>query len=86
MSKLSSIDIVDIAVTSVFAPIALWMLFQYFKPMSVDEKIRIALNEEQYKAEDLYFNELAVNHPLVIMDTNSPLNKLKKKTNKIVFK
>lgn len=62
------------------------MMLQYFKPVAIDQQLRIALNEEHIKAEDLYYNELAVNHPLVIMDTNSPLMQLKRRVNSIVFK
>jgi hypothetical protein len=42
--------------------------------------------QEKTKADDLYYNELAVNHPFVIMNTNSSLIQLKKKTNKLVLK
>jgi len=86
MNKPSSIDVFDIVITGIFAPIALWMVLQYFKPVSVDEQIKMALSEEHIKAVDLYYNELAVNHPYVIMDAKSPLIKLKRKdTNKLVF-
>lgn len=64
---------------------ALWMLSLYFQD-NTDDAMRMALNDDKIKAEDLYYNELAVNHPFVIMNTNSPLIQLKKKTNKLVFK
>ena len=77
---------IEIYICSLFTVIALWILSLYFKDNTVDDKMRIALNEQQSKAEDLYYNELAVNHPFVIMNTNSSLIQLKKKTNKLVLK
>jgi len=77
---------IEIYICSLFTSIALWILSLYFKDNTVDDKMRMALNEQQSKAEDLYYNELAVNHPLVIMNTNSSLIQLKKKTNKLVLK
>ena len=84
LSLLSMIRI-ELFICTFFTAIALWMLSLYFKD-NTDDTMRMALNEEKNKAEDLYYNELAVNHPYVIMNTNSPLIQLKKKTNKLVFK
>ena len=84
LSLLSMIRI-ELFICTFFTAIALWMLSLYFHD-NTDDTMRMALNEEKIKAEDLYYNELAVNHPFVIMNTNSPLIKLKKKTNKLVFK
>jgi len=84
-SLLSMIRI-ELFICTFFTAIALWMLSLYFKDNTIDDKMRMALNEEKSKVEDLYYNELAVNHPLVIMNTNSSLIQLKKKTNKLVFK
>ena len=85
LSLLSMIRI-ELFICTLFTAIALWMLSLSFKDNTVDDRMRMALNEEKNKAEDLYYNELAVNHPYVIMNTNSPLIQLKKKTNKLVFK
>ena len=84
-SLLSMIRI-ELFICTFFTAIALWMLSLYFKDNTMDDKMRMVLNEEKSKAEDLYYNELAVNHPLVIMNTNSSLIQVKKKTNKLVFK
>ena len=83
-SLLSMIRI-ELFICTFFTAIALWMLSLYFKD-NTDDTMRMALNDDKIKAEDLYYNELAVNHPFVIMNTNSPLIQLKKKTNKLVFK
>jgi hypothetical protein len=77
---------IEIYICSLFTAIALWILSLYFKDNTIDDKMRIVLNEEKSKAEDLYYNELAVNHPLVIMNSNSSLIHLKKKQNKLVLK
>jgi low temperature requirement protein LtrA len=77
---------IEIYICSLFTAIALWILSLYFKDNTIDDKMRIALNEEKSKAENLYYNELAVNHPLVIMNSNSSLIHLKKKQNKLVLK
>lgn len=84
LSLLSMIRI-ELFICTFFTAIALWMLSLYFKD-NTDDTMRMALNDDKIKAEDLYYNELAVNHPFVIMNTNSPLIQLKKKTNKLVFK
>jgi len=77
---------IEIYICSLFTAIALWILSLYFKDNTIDDKMRMALNEQQSKADDLYYNELAVNHPLVIMNSNSSLIQLKKKQNKLVLK
>jgi len=76
---------IELFICTLFTVMALWMLSLYFQD-NTDDAMRMALNDDKIKAEDLYYNELAVNHPFVIMNTNSPLIQLKKKTNKLVFK
>lgn len=83
--SLSSMIRIELFICIFFTAIALWMLSLYFQD-NTDDTMRMALNDDKIKAEDLYYNELAVNHPFVIMNTNSPLIQLKKKTNKLVFR
>lgn len=74
----------DCGIVFLFILISIWMTSLYWSG-DTDSKIS-ALIQDKNKAEDLYYNELAVNHPFVIMDNHSSLNQLKKKTNKLVLK
>ena len=71
-------------IIGLFSLASIWIVLLYFP--NNQEAIIASMLQEKTKADDLYYNELAVNHPLVIMNTNSSLIQLKKKTNKLVLK
>jgi hypothetical protein len=71
-------------IIGLFSLASIWIVSLYFP--NNQEAIIASMLQEKTKADDLYYNELAVNHPFVIMNTNSSLIQLKKKTNKLVLK
>jgi len=74
----------DSFIIGLFSLASIWIVSLYFP--NNQEAIIASMVQEKTKADDLYYNELAVNHPFVIMNTNSSLIQLKKKTNKLVLK
>jgi hypothetical protein len=76
--------LINSGITILFLLASIWIVSLYFP--NNQEAIIASMLQEKTKADDLYYNELAVNHPFVIMNTNSSLIQLKKKTNKLVFK
>ena len=76
--------LVNSGITILFLLASIWIVSLYFP--NNQEAIIASMLQEKTKADDLYYNELAVNHPFVIMNTNSSLIQLKKKTNKLVLK
>jgi hypothetical protein len=71
-------------IIGLFSLASIWIVLLYFP--NNQQALIASVVEEKTKADDLYYNELAVNHPLVIMNSNSSLIQLKKKTNKLVLK
>ena len=76
--------LVNSGIIILFLLASIWIVSLYFP--NNQEAIIASMVQEKTKADDLYYNELAVNHPFVIMNTNSSLIQLKKKTNKLVLK
>ena len=76
--------LINSGITILFLLASIWIVSLYFP--NNQEAIIASMLQEKTKADDLYYNELAVNHPFVIMNTNSSLIQLKKKTNKLVLK
>ena len=76
--------LVNSGIIILFLLASIWIVSLYFP--NNQEAIIASMLQEKTKADDLYYNELAVNHPFVIMNTNSSLIQLKKKTNKLVLK
>jgi hypothetical protein len=76
--------LINSGITILFLLASIWIVSLYFP--NNQEAIIASMVQEKTKADDLYYNELAVNHPFVIMNTNSSLIQLKKKTNKLVLK
>ena len=76
--------LINSGITILFLLASIWIGSLYFP--NNQEAIIASMLQEKTKADDLYYNELAVNHPFVIMNTNSSLIQLKKKTNKLVLK
>ena len=75
--------LVNSGIIILFLLASIWIVSLYFP--NNQEAIIASMVQEKTKADDLYYNELAVNHPFVIMNTNSSLIQLKKKTNKLVL-
>jgi hypothetical protein len=76
--------LINSGITILFLLASIWIVSLYFT--NNQEAIIASMVQENTKADDLYYNELAVNNPFVIMNTNSSLIQLKKKTNKLVLK
>lgn len=76
--------LINSGITILFLLASIWIVSLYFP--NNQEAIIASMLQEKTKADDLYYNELAVNHPFVIMNTNSSLIHLKKKQNKLVLK
>ena len=76
--------LVNSGIIILFLLASIWIVSLYFP--NNQEAIIASMVQEKTKADDLYYNELAVNHPFVIMNTNSSLIQLKKKRNKLVLK
>ena len=76
--------LINSGIIILFLLASIWIVSLYFP--NNQEAIIASMVQEKTKADDLYYNELAVNHPFVIMNTNSSLIQLKKKTNKLVLK
>ena len=76
--------LVNSGIIILFLLASIWIVSLYFP--NNQEAIIASMVQEKTKADDLYYNELAVNHPLVIINSNSSLIQLKKKTNKLVLK
>jgi len=76
--------LVNSGIIILFLLASIWIVSLYFP--NNQEAIIASMVQEKTKADDLYYNELAVNHPFVIMNSNSSLIHLKKKQNKLVLK